>query len=230
LARDRTGREVRASEKVRPSPEASAGLRSLARAIAPPRDPASDECRKLLDALRKRCPELLHPDPLKPGEPGPEIPLDPRQTESLLRAAARASAGDSVVLWDDGENRLLVHAAETSVLMEDGIIAVRIPVECDQTRKALVQVAFAVGSAKRPAGLLATTESRPRGPAAVVDIWGEALIAFAWQAMMRVCSVLSAASGTDLDGAGLVPLSLTASRNGLSLRTLARHEFDRVVR
>jgi hypothetical protein len=200
------------------------------RALAPPRDPASDDCKKLLDALRQRCPGLLPADPLKPGQPGPEIPLETKAVDALLRAAAGTVAGASSVLWDDGENQLLVHAAETRALLDEGIVLVRIPVECDQTKKVMVQVAFAVGDAKRPAGLLATTESRPRGPAAVIDVWGDALIAFAWQSVLRMVTVLSAESGQDLDGAGLLPLAVSASRTGASLRTLARHEFDRIPR
>lgn len=199
-------------------------------ALAPANDKLSDECRKLLDALEQRCPGLVRPEPIPAGEPGPEINLDSKQTTALFAAAARATVGADRVLWDDGENRLLVLVADVRADIDDGVIVVRIPVQCDQVKKAEVQVAFAVGSEKQPAGMLAATETRPRGPADVVDIWREPLIAFAWQVVLRMTTVLSAESGTDRDGAGLIPLSLTASRKALSIRTLARHEFDRVQR
>lgn len=180
--------------------------------------------------LKKRCPGVLRPEPVPPGQPGPEITLDPKQTLALFASAARSAAGADVVLWDDGENRLLVHAAAVRAALDDGVIVVRIPVQCDQVKKAEVQVAFAVGSEKRPAGLIAATEPRPRGPAEVVDVWHESLVAFAWQTVLRLSTTLSAESGMDADGAGLVPLSLTASRKSLAIRTLARHEFDRIKR
>lgn len=218
-----------ASETVRPVPP-DTGLRPLARALAPATDHLSDECRKLLAVLKKRCPGVLRPEPVLPGQPGPEITLDPKQTIALFAAAARSAAGADVVLWDDGENRLLVHAAAVRAALDDGVIVVRIPVQCDQVKKAEVLVAFAVGTDKRPAGLIAATETRPRGPAEVVDVWHESLVAFAWQTVLRLSTTLSAESGTDADGAGLVPLSLTASRKSLAIRTLARHEFDRIKR
>jgi len=199
-------------------------------ALAPGNDKLSDDCRKLLKALEKRCPGIVRPEPIPPGKPGPEITLDAKQTAALFAAAARSTAGADSVLWDDGENRLLVHASKVSTQIDDGLIVVRIPVQCDQVRKAEVQVAFAVGSEKMPAGMLAAVESRPRGPAEVIDVWRESLIAFAWQTVLRMSTALSAETGTDKDGAGLVPMSLTASRKALSIRTLARHEFDRVQR
>jgi hypothetical protein len=229
LARNEHRRGRGASGEPRPIP-AVAGLRPLVHALAPANDKLSDECRKLLDALEKRCPGIVRPEPVPPGQPGPEITLDTKQVVALFAAAARSSAGADRILWDDGENRLLVHASDVRTEIDDGVIVVRIPVQCDQVKKAEVQVAFAVGSAKQPAGMIAATEARPRGPAEVVDIWRESLIAFAWQTVLRATTVLSAESGTDQDGAGLIPLALTASRNELSVRTLARHEFDRVKR
>lgn len=230
MARSRRGRDARSRAEPPDEPSGSAGLREQTRALAPPRDPTSDECKKLLDALRERCPGLLPADRLKPGQTGPEIPLEAKAADQLVRAASRAVAGGGTVLWDDGASQLLVHAAEVRTVLDDGLVLVRVPVECDQTKRALVQVAFAVGDAKRPAGLLATTETRPRGPAEVIDVWGDALIAFAWHAVLRMATVLSAETGTDLDGVGLVPLAIAATGEGLRVQTLARHSFDRQPR
>ena len=50
----------------------------------------------------------------------------------------------------------------------------------------------------------------------------------AWQALLGVAAALAAESGRDLDGAGLIPIGVTATENGLQVLTMARHAFDRV--
>jgi len=193
----------------------------IAAAAEPP-----PECKRLLAELRKHCPGLIPPDPLPPGKVGPEIPIDPGNARMLLRAALRPPRGE-LVLLREGENELLVDVGGIDLHFADGLLIVAIPVRCDQVRRATVQVPFAIGSSKRRAGLVATTESVPRGPALVVEIWGEALIALAWQALLGVSAAVAAESGRDLDGAGLVPVGLTATKDGLQILTMARHPFDR---
>lgn len=181
-----------------------------------------------MEELRRRCPGLLPREPLEAGKPGPEIPLDRRSVERLVRLAGRAGGGDTL-LWVEGDSQLLVRAAAVEVEVGSGLILVRIPVACEEAGAVVVQVAFAVGSDGAPAGLVATTETRPRGPAVVVDVWGDALTAFAWEAVLRVTTAVAAEGGIDRDGAGLIPVALTASKDGIQLLTLARHAFDRVV-
>jgi hypothetical protein len=62
----------------------------------------------------------------------------------------------------------------------------------------------------------------------IVDIWSEALIAFAWRLMLTVAARIAAQSGVDQDGTGLVPIALTANKESLALLPMARHTFDRV--
>ena len=38
----------------------------------------------------------------------------------------------------------------------------------------------------------------------------------------------AASAGKDVDGAGLIPASLTATADGVRILTMARHTFDRV--
>ena len=187
----------------------------------------TDVCRKLLAELKKRCPDVVPPNPLKPGAVGPDIPVDVRTAGDLVRAAVRPDRGDSV-LWQDGDNALVVHTAKIDLEIRDGQVIVAIPVQCDQVRRAVVKVSFAVGSAERPAGMVAATHVRPAGPLLIVEIWGEALTALAWQALLGSAAVLASESGRDLDGAGLIPVALTATPNGLQVLTMARHAFDRV--
>ncbi|GIK95842.1 MAG: hypothetical protein BroJett029_00510 [Alphaproteobacteria bacterium] len=188
---------------------------------------SAEQCKRLLAELRKNCPGLIPPDPLGPGQVGPEIPVDLENTKSLIRAALKPSRGE-LLLLRDADNELLVDAARIDVRLGDGLIVVAIPVRCDQVRRATIQVPFAVGSSKRRAGLVAATESSPRGPLVVTQIWGEALTVLAWQALLGVAAALAAESGRDLDGAGLIPIGVTATENGLQVLTMARHAFDRV--
>ena len=78
--------------------------------------------------------------------------------------------------------------------------------------------------------MLVATEDRPRGPAIIVDAWGDALVAFAWDVLLTVATAVADASGNDTDGAGLIPAALTASPDGLRVLTMSRHAFDRIAR
>jgi hypothetical protein len=198
-----------------------------ARAMRAAAGPPPEHCRRLLAELRKNCPGLIPPDPLGAGQVGPEIPIDPKGAAALVRAALKPARGETVLLRD-GDNELLVEVARIELRFGDGVVVVAIPVRCDQVRRAIVQVPFAIGSSKRRAGLIAATESAPRGPLAVTEIWGEALTALAWQALLGVSAALAAESGRDVDGAGLIPVGLTATENGLQILTMARHSFDRI--
>ena len=88
------------------------------------------------------------------------------------------------VVWVDGDSELAVGVAAVGVETTDGLVRVKIPVRCDETGPAAVEVVFAVGSPGRPAGVYASTYRRPVGPALIVDVWGEALVAFAWQTVL----------------------------------------------
>jgi len=103
---------------------------------------------------------------------------------------------------------------------------VTIPVRCDQTGSAKVAVVFAVGSARQPAGLYASTFRRPNGPALIISAWGDALVAFAWQCVIGLVSGIAGATGKDSRGNVLVPAELTASEKGLKILPMARHRFS----
>jgi hypothetical protein len=189
--------------------------------------PPSEQCKRLLAELRKTCPGLIPPDPLGAGQVGPELPIDPKTAVALLQAALKPARGDTILLRE-GDNELLVEVAKIDLRFGDGVVIVAIPVRCDQVRRAIVQVPFAIGSSKRRSGLIAATESAPRGPLVITEIWGEALTALAWQALLGVAAALAAESGRDVDGASLIPVGLTATDAGLQILTMARHPFDRI--
>ena len=204
-----------------------------------------DACLKLVEVVRQRCPGLLPAQPLQPGTPGGVVPIVTKSLAQLAVSAARTAAevasstgpvrgGDvtpASVIWGQGADELLVLLSEIDLRVSTGLVLVMIPVACDQLPdgRDVVTVPFAVGSPERPTGLYAATERHPRGPAAVVARWGDALVALAWQALLDLTAGVAAASGVDTDGAPLVPAALAATPDGLAVLPQARHPFDRVL-
>jgi hypothetical protein len=202
-------------------------------------DPHEQQCRRLLETLRRHCPDWVPSPPLPPGETTEPVTVERRLVETLAVTAAIGAAGIDGpdgeptapgVVWVDGENELFVAVTKVQVHLAPGAIAVTLPVSCDQVGEADVHVTFAVGAPGRTLGMVAATEDRPRGPREVVDLWGEALTAFAWQVVLDVSAGTAAHAGQDRDGAFLLPAALTATGDGITVLPQARHGFDRAVR
>ena len=133
------------------------------------------------------------------------------------------------VLWDDGSNRLLVHLAEAEVNCGASTIDLTIGVECDEIGRDRVVCTFVTSAVDRPAGFIWATESRPRGPAAVVEVWGEPLVALCWRALVDVAAEGAAAQGNDALGQPLLASTVVATPDGLAIVPMAAHPFMRVV-
>lgn len=198
--------------------------------------PISAECTRLLEQIRKQCPGVLPASPLPAGTVAPAIDVNVDQAMPLFPAAAAIAAGidplstapaPASVKWQEGDHELLIYPSKVTARVTDGLIAVTIPVSCDQTGDTTVFVTFAVGSAKQPAGLIATTSARPSGPDVIVNAWQKPLVAFAWHVVLEVAANIAGAAGRDQDGSRLVPVALAASAKGLSIVPMARHTFDR---
>jgi hypothetical protein len=223
-----------------PSSEAGRPPSELARALlevsAPARtDPIDEESKRLLASLQERRPDLLPSRPLDPGEAGPEISLAGPAGVNLYRLVAQRVVGlppvtvetPQEVVWTQGDDELVVTVGAVTVTTAAGAVAVDIPVRCDQVGSVSVRVRFALGSNERPAGLIAATDQRPFGPPEIVDVWGEALTAFAWQLVLTTATHVADATGRDADGSGLIPVALRSTEAGLVVQTMARHAFDR---
>ena len=171
------------------------------------------------------------PDQLKEGELSYPIFIDNEHASEFLRVAARRAAGlfrpskHTEVIWVQGDRELAVSLAGLKVKLSDGLIYVIIPVRCDQTGNAKVEVAFAVGTDNEPTGLYASTFRRPNGPPLIVDAWGENLVAFAWQCILGMVSGIAGATGKDGRGNVLIPVELTASSKGIQILPMARYRF-----
>jgi hypothetical protein len=195
----------------------------------------ADLVARLMALLRKTLPGLGSPAPLPAGTVGPEIPIDPGSFGRLFVSAATqgisgAAGAPGTVIWQLQGHELEVFVSQVQVKLDDGLIAVSIPVSCDQVESTIVQVPFAIGSKAAPAGMIAVTEQTPRGPDTIVKVWGEALVAFAWHTLLTVLTKIAGLAGVDADGAGLIPAAITAGTDGVRILTQARQVFDRVPR
>ena len=194
-------------------------------------DAVAPEFIRFVEAERraKRLPAA--PRPMAEGEVFEPVRVESAQASEFLRVAARRASGlfrpssRNEVVWVEGGSELAVSFVDLKVDIADGLIGVTIPVRCDQTGSSVVQVLFAVGSAREPSGLYASTYRRPNGPALVVDTWGEALVAFAWQCVLGMVSGIAGATGKDTRGNVLVPVELAATRSGIAILPMARHRF-----
>jgi hypothetical protein len=187
--------------------------------------------------LRTFNPERFELKPLPPGHATGDVHVTPDEAARLARAAAVLAAGlgaggarGGTVMWQREGNQLLLLPTELSLTLGRGLLAFSIPVSCDQSGAAPVHVSFVVGDPDSPAGFLAVTEERPRGPEIVVDTWGEALVAFAWSVVLQLATSLAAEAGMDEDGAPLIPAAIAANPDGLWVTPMARHAFDRASR
>lgn len=168
---------------------------------------------------------------LREGEVFETVFIDSARLAEFARAAARRGAGlvrptqRSEVVWVDGANQLAVDIGKLDVRVDEGQIHVAIAVRCDEVGSATVGVLFAVGSERSPAGLYAAASRRPGGPELVLDLWGDALVAFAWQCVLGIASGIAAATGKDARGNLLVPVELVAGGRGVGIVPMARHRF-----
>lgn len=169
--------------------------------------------------------------PMAEGDVFKPVSLKGEQASQFLRVAARRASGlfrpsrHTEVVWVQGDSELAVSLNGLNVALAEGLIRVTIPVRCDQTGNVTVEVVFAVGSAKDPSGLYASTFRRPIGPAVIVDTWGEALVAFAWQGVLGMVSGIAGAVGKDARGNVMVAAELSADRGVLQIVPMARHRF-----
>jgi len=187
------------------------------------------QCRELVARLRETCPDVITKRPLKFGEVAGQIALGAEEFQDMV-ATAIGGKSTPLTVWSDGTNELLVELGRTSVKTANGLVHALIPVSCNETGAVTIEVTFATGSPGNTAGLIFAAGTVPEGPPEIVEIWGEALVALAWTAVLRAITALADAAGTDLDGAGLVPAGVSAEGGRVKLLVMARHEMERVER
>jgi len=173
--------------------------------------------------------------PAPPGSLAPSVRVTTEQLQPLLIASlgslyvAADVSPPPQVIWYDHDSEVLVHLDRTVVELDDGLVLVALTLETDQTGVGQLTVPLSIGSAQLAAGLVAVTESRPRGPAALVDRWGDAAIAAAWRGLLDAAHSLALQAGVDANGARLVPGAVSCDGKTLSVVPQARHAIDAVT-
>jgi hypothetical protein len=170
--------------------------------------------------------------PVPVGTPTSSLTRVPQaDAQRILRAVVRLVADLPVgstpeVVWTLGRSELLVHTAATSIVCTVGLVRIGVRVECDQTDgPVVVRVPLAVGTEQAPAGLVMQTYDRVDAPAAVADVWSDAITAFAWEALLETARRICADLGLDTRGRPLVPGGIAAASGALLLQPMARHEL-----
>jgi hypothetical protein len=175
-------------------------------------------------------------NPLPPGQHLDPIRLDVPTLRKLVPGAAGRALGQNEasrvteVIWSEGGDELSVDPAKVDVKTTTGVVMIAIPVRCDQSGQDVAQIALAVGSPDRSAGMFAVAARRPQGPAAVVDRWADALIALAWGTLVELANSISGTAGRDDSGDELIPGSIVADEGGLLVVPYARHPLGPLLK
>lgn len=169
---------------------------------------------------------------LSPGsQTDKAITVPQSQARKALRSVVRLVADLPVgarplVAWTDGDDELLVDISATTLTCLVGMVRIGVKVACDQLPgAATIEVAFAVGSADRPAGLSMSAHNRLLGPDVVVDRWSDAITAFAWESLIETATQIAALTGNDARGRPLVPVAISSGSGTLTIQPMARHEL-----
>ena len=214
-----------------PGPGAIAGAILLRNTLA---RPDIDEHTKA--AITKQLAGVMPGQIVNPGGTVDQRTASANDLAPLIVAAAVSAAGldpaktaspPPPVLWESGDNKLLVNLAGMTAAVTTGLVEFTIPVSCDQTGNTQVTITFVTGSTGSPTGGVTTAENRPRGAPVIVENWHEPLIALAWNTLLIATSALSGVAGADRSGRALISNSLSADKDGLTVRPMARHTFFR---
>lgn len=135
-----------------------------------------------------------------------------RAADGSLTPKAAAAAAVTAVIWVDRGDEVLVHLDSVRVEIADRLLLISVELETDQTGRTPLVVAYALGDATDPAGLVVVTDDLPRGNGVLASRWGKILQEAVW------ASILAAATD-HAQGAGKVAVGLSATAGSLRLHT-----------
>jgi hypothetical protein len=141
-----------------------------------------------------------------PAAVGPDVP------------GRDGDAAPARVVWVDEGDEALVHLDATAVRLVDAAVLVQVELETDQTGRAPLVVALAVGGGD-DMDLLATTEARARGPEALVSRWGRISQDAVWASLLAMADERTPERGLAAVGIGVMDGTL-AIAYGAPLRAV----------
>jgi hypothetical protein len=138
------------------------------------------------------------------------LSIEPEQLRLLLADALTAKTG-SVVVWVDRDgSELLAALSDVQVAVLDGVVAIGLPVRCDQAGVGDLTTVVTVGmEAGQPAPLL-LVEQQSRNDGALAARWGAAAAAAVVDGLSGVLRRVAAAAGTDAAGHPMRPTAVWA--------------------
>lgn len=172
--------------------------------------------KKLLLDIGDRSPDLL-------SVPTKDAQRVLGETVRLVLDLPRNST--PLVVWTQGDSELLVHSDKTRISLSSGVVTLKITVECQEHSKRVIPVPIGVGTKQAPSGLVMSTFEDLEGPAELVAAWSDAIIAFAWEALLETARVICSEVGKDKRGLPLVPGSIGAASGQLLLQPVARYSL-----
>jgi hypothetical protein len=169
-----------------------------------------------------------HSGPIAPGKLHPLPNLVRSRVERLFRLAlfricrGTSSSIEQDVLWVDGDDEVLLYVGRSCVRTGERMIVVEIPLYYDQIGDTQVVISFITNTSDDLIGLIAATETKPRGEAAVIDLFGDALVACAWAALVETINAWAGVVGEMQLGVKLAPAGLAATKAGLVITGLKK--------
>ncbi len=105
------------------------------------------------------------------------------------------------------------------------MVTIGVTVECDQYQRQTIPVPIGVGQKKAVSGLVMSSFQDLQGPAGLVEVWSDSIIAFAWETLLEVATTICAEVGRDAQGRALVPGTIGASPDRLLIQPVARYSL-----
>lgn len=116
----------------------------------------------------------------------------------------------TTIIWVERGDEVVVHLDSVQVRLLPGSLLVSIDMETDQTGRATLVAAFALGGAGDPAGLVAVTDDLPKGLGTLTARWGKILQSAIWASLLGFAVDAAAQQG----GA---PIGLAVSQGSLAV-------------
>jgi hypothetical protein len=131
-------------------------------------------------------------------------------TGTSADASQLVNVSPATVIWVEHGDEVVVHLDSVQVRLLPGSLLVSVDLETDQTGRATLVAAFALGGAGDPAGLIAVTDDLPKGLGALSARWGKTLQAAVWASLLGFAQDAAAQQG----GA---PISLAVNQGSLTV-------------
>lgn len=126
-----------------------------------------------------------------------EADLATQITSRLTASSADGSqvALASTVVWVDHGDEVAVHLDSLQVRLLQSSLLVSVDLETDQTGRATLVMAFALGTPGDPAGMVAVTDDLPRGNGVLAARWGKTLQMAVWASLLGFAQDTAAQQG-----------------------------------